>query len=426
MRLCAPPERPRHARRVALLAWLCLAAGRDSCAAPWEGWDFSYNAAFAAHYATGSASLDDEENLVGGTLFGNATLERDTLTAFAESQVQMTHFGDTPRRDHLLRQAYFDYSGERFDLRLGRQLLVWGRADRFNPTDNLTPADFNFLTIDDQGHRFGAVGATFRYLIGEDYSVVGVVLPLFEASELPRGILPGGIATEEDPAVGFDQPQLGFKIERSGTGFDASLSYYRGYSTSPAVAVTAARQLALIHPEIEVIGGDFAVTYGGWGFRGEAAYRSFREQGRFVPGTEPRSSLYAVLGIERGFGEGNQWLVQWLHRRLESFTAAERLAPPLNRVAFGNDAIFSQFDRIQNGLSASVITRWRDETVTAELAGAVFFEHGDFVLRPKLIWSLSDHWRLAGVVDWFVGPRDSNFGVLEDNTRLFVELRRSF
>ena len=45
-----------------------------------------------------------------------------------------------------LKQAYIDYYTPWLTLRMGRQIISWGRADEINPTDILNPQDMsNFL-----------------------------------------------------------------------------------------------------------------------------------------------------------------------------------------------------------------------------------------------------------------------------------------
>jgi len=43
-----------------------------------------------------------------------------------------------------IREAYVDFKGfifDNLDLRIGRQRIAWGTADKLNPTDNLNPDD---------------------------------------------------------------------------------------------------------------------------------------------------------------------------------------------------------------------------------------------------------------------------------------------
>jgi hypothetical protein len=53
------------------------------------------------------------------------------------------------------------------------------------------------------------------------------------------------------------------KLDRTGEGFDASLSYYDGYATSPALDLDFRRGLTYANPRIHVLGG-----------AGEPAFRS--------------------------------------------------------------------------------------------------------------------------------------------------------
>ena len=54
-----------------------------------------------------------------------------------------------------VREAYLDGRVGALDFRLGKQIIAWGRADRLNPTDNLTPRDARLLAADIDEDRFG-------------------------------------------------------------------------------------------------------------------------------------------------------------------------------------------------------------------------------------------------------------------------------
>ena len=178
-----------------IILTICASAGNASAQ---EETEFSFTAALAPHYATGSANLDDRDHLIGGTGFLDLTVTNDNLTAFFQSQPQIPGEGEPVPRNHLARQAWVKVAGKSFDIQAGRQLLIWGRADRFNPTDNLTPHDYRFLTIDDQGQRFGATGLVGRYFLSDDLTLTGVYLPFFTSSQLPEGIIPAGVPRPQE------------------------------------------------------------------------------------------------------------------------------------------------------------------------------------------------------------------------------------
>jgi len=46
-----------------------------------------------------------------------------------------------------VREAYVNTYAGRFDLRIGQQIVAWGRADGFNPTDVITPKNMLVRTV---------------------------------------------------------------------------------------------------------------------------------------------------------------------------------------------------------------------------------------------------------------------------------------
>ncbi|HQI70687.1 MAG TPA: hypothetical protein PLT47_08045, partial [Bacteroidales bacterium] len=69
--------------------------------------------------------------------------------------------------DADVREAYFDIYGlftKNLDVRIGRQRIAWGTADRLNPTDNLNPYDME--DIWDFGRHLGSNAIKLTYYAG--------------------------------------------------------------------------------------------------------------------------------------------------------------------------------------------------------------------------------------------------------------------
>ncbi len=385
----------------------------------------------AAHYASGSADLDDEAHLLGATLFLDVSHQTGPWRLHLQSQIQKAYFTDDDSvfQDHALRQFYLDWRGDRLDMRIGRQLIIWGRSDRFNPTDIITPTDFRFLTADLNGQRFGATGISARYFLGHEWSISGVALPAFSPTILPDGLLPDGVEKPKriEPSVGFDNPQLALKIERIGVGFDFSLSAFRGYSLLPAVSIVD-DELVRIHPRVVMLGADFAATVEQWAFRGELAYVDYRfasgnHHSAVADATGPRDNLAAALGVERRLQGGDSVLVQILSQYLPDRRST--LPEPFASLDRGNRAIFGQFGRRRVGASATMLGQRFNDQLRYELGGAVHFDRGDWAVRSRIEWVIDDNWKLDMAAEWYGGPSESRFGVLEDGSRVFVQLVRA-
>src|SRR5581483_10916967 len=70
------------------------------------------------------------------------------------------------------------------DLRIGRQVVVWGTADQFNPTNNINALDFSDPLL--FGKALGNNMVRLDYNLTGDWNVTGVLVPIFRPSQLPR------------------------------------------------------------------------------------------------------------------------------------------------------------------------------------------------------------------------------------------------
>jgi hypothetical protein len=71
-----------------------------------------------------------------------------------------------------IREAYVQLYGfltKNLDLTIGRQRIVWGTADKLNPTDNLNPLDLEDIL--DFGRRRGSDAINLNYYFNSDFSL---------------------------------------------------------------------------------------------------------------------------------------------------------------------------------------------------------------------------------------------------------------
>ena len=83
-----------------------------------------------------------------------------------------------------LREAYVNTYLGPLDLRIGQQIIVWGRADALNPTNNLTPLDFRIHSPIEDDIRIGNAGVR-AFLRFAPFRLEGVWMPLYLPTELP-------------------------------------------------------------------------------------------------------------------------------------------------------------------------------------------------------------------------------------------------
>ncbi len=228
----------------------------------------------------------------------------------------------------------------RFDLRLGRQTVPWGSADKFNPISNLNTLDLSDPLLFGRALANNMIRADWNPI--GDLQMTAVLVPVFRPAQLPRTapfalldplrpaplldqgvraaldneravyvpvkdpvtgvLLPAGrtLTVEADvlaPEVSAANMQAGARIAWKLGGQDMGLSYYHGrfgvpvpaWSVSTGTLDQNLTLTQLIYPRMDVAGVEMAGSIerlGGMGYWIEAAV--------FFPG-EVRMALYDAI-----------------------------------------------------------------------------------------------------------------------------------
>ncbi len=375
-------------------------------------------------YWSSSRTLDDRSDLGTAAVWLRAAPRLGPgFSLFVEGWVRSQDVFSGGEPEGLLREAYLGVQHGPIDIRAGKQIIVWGRADRINPTDNLTPRDFTLLVPDDEDQRFGSWAVQATYFLGR-LSVTGVWLLDFEPSVVPLRSPPPPLRIHErEPDGGLGQGAL--RLEQTGSAVDWSLSYFDGFDTIPDLALDGP-ELVLRSHRVRVVGADAATVVGPYGFRGEAAYTFTEDASGDDPGIK-NPFFFLVVGADRTFIEHLNVNVQYILRVVTRYRSPFAIQDPLARaVAVQAALLANQLDHIQHSVSLRVSNRWFHETLAAELAAIVSVNRFGWVLRPRVTYALSDRWRLTVGGDLFGGDRLSFLGNLRENSAAFVELRWSF
>lgn len=381
-----------------------------------------------AGWWSGSRSLDDESNIGTGSLWARGKLDLGaggSVSADAWAGGRSKESSQDDRRGRV-RELYWQQSAGDLDFRLGRQMIVWGRADAINPTDNLTPRDFTLLTPEDSDERFGNLAFNVQYHLGE-YSVQAVLMPQFQTDIIPL---------RSTPLVDFirrvppQRNQWALKLDRTGGSLDWSVSYFDGYDTIPDLGLTGIGptgvELTLTNHRLQAWGADASYGVGPYVIRGETAWLR-AEQAGTDPFASKRSRAWLVVGAERGFGGRSTVGLQLFAQRVFDYQSPDEIANPIaQQVAWLQAAIANQVAPYQHGLSFRVARPWAGDAWHAEISGVYVFTDGSYVWRGRVNHAFDDHWRLVLGLDSYGGPTHSQLGMLKDNSAAFLELRYVF
>src|SRR6266849_10483866 len=173
-------------------------------------------------YFQSSNSLDGAENFVGTTLQVKAlpriTEALDGKIEWRGSARDLRDRHDYGPESDLL-EAYITAHFGQADLRIGKQIIAWGRADGINPTDNLTPRNYRVLLPLEEDQRFGTTSARLDTYLSQALTLTVFVSPYFEPDRFPLPTT--GLAVEtQKPSLTLSSTEGGIRLNEVSGDFD--------------------------------------------------------------------------------------------------------------------------------------------------------------------------------------------------------------
>jgi hypothetical protein len=425
----------RVAGRPALLVMLIATAlpsheavAQTTLSAMWQ--EQRASGVWRSSYFSSSKQLDDESNLFGAALQLKAL---PTLNERVDGKLEVRFANSDVGRGAATRasvlEGYVTLRFARADLRLGKQIVPWGRADGINPTDNLTPRDYTVLLPFEDDQRFGATGARLDLLISPEHTLTLFATPAFEPARVPLPPTAGRVERRE-PAHTLANTHGGLRLNKVSEGLDWSLSYFRGFSLLPGAQFveeqTARSVLRLHYDRITVIGADFARNQGRFGLRGEIAYVDTSDDAGSAPSVR-NPYLHWIVGVDRTFFANLNANLQFFQRRVRKHRELAAWESPAQReTVLLNSLIDGQRDAVTNSISFRVSNKWLNDTLEAEVFAVHSLTRCDGLVRPLVTYAFSDRWKGTIGAEIYRGRSNTPYGSLKANRGAFAELRYGF
>ncbi len=358
-----------------------------------------------------------------------------------------------------VREAYVQLNGfltKNLDVAIGRQRIVWGTADKLNPTDNLNPLDLEDIL--DFGRRRGSDAINLNYYLNNDFSLQGIFIPFFQPANMPVGIfanalnpamdLPQGMVLKSfSDTVLMPQYNLGesltagLKFKGFAKGVDFSLSYVWGRDGLPfatrntfipvdafgGTKINSQLSFARTH----IIGADLATSIAGIGFWAEAA--AFIPDENIIMTNDlsafyPLSSVHVtqdslildkskpyikfVVGGDYNFSEGSYLNLQYMHGFIH-----ERGAENLNDYFFlrYEKKFFNEKLKVAPIGGGFIVTDWNN-----------IKDNYALVYMPEIAYKATIDSEITVSTTIFGGKGDNLFSNLKDYNMFMCKLKYSF
>ncbi|NOZ75516.1 MAG: hypothetical protein GXO90_09130, partial [FCB group bacterium] len=171
----------------------------------------------------------------------------------------------------------------------------------------------------------------------------------------------------------------------------------------------------------QMFGGDFSRTWEQWGFKGEVAYiRSPDVQGIDIFETNPY--LESVIGLDYIFSESMNLNAQYVNKTLLKYSKA---AEEQRIIDQGFASYIDAPERITHSVSGRI--SWDPiPYVTGQMITVYNLRDGDSFILAFASWEPRDAVSITLGSVLFSGPSSSEYGRLDREDLIFLEIKHSF
>jgi len=325
---------------------------------------------------------------------------------------------DEYEKELELREAYLAGPlSDAVDLKLGRQIVVWGRSDNVRVTDVLNPLDQREPGLTDiEDLRLPVTMARLDAHSGP-WTLTGLVIPEIRFDKQPlygHDFYPYDqtLPPEKEPADGLDHAEFAAAITGIFSGWDISLYWARIYDDQPHAELSRSGSLILKHSRLSMLGIAGERALGNFLLFGEAAWFDDLE---FFNSEKTYSRTDLLAGVEYSGFHDTTLSFEVVRQHLNGFVDELALSPDE-----ASEEVYETVLRLSR-------TFWHERLTLTALAYTFNALGQDGALQR-----LQGEYELAAGVNATVGmvlfqsgdlPAFQNIG---NNDRLFAEVKWNF
>jgi hypothetical protein len=392
------------------------------------GADISIHGFIQGNYSMGTRANPDGGDFKWAEERFQLKLEasKEPFKLFIKTDASFDHGDEKARLE--LREGYADYAAKNWDLRLGRQIITWGTGDLIFIND-VFPKDYEaffsgrpmeYLKKGIDGLKLGAYPdfASFEF----------IAIPIFEPNNYPDSKrffmydpMPNVTNREtRDPATTFKNTEFAMRVYRDIAGFDASIYFYKGFYRKPYMipdSLANTTKITFHHPRLSVYGASVQ----GRAFEGvlslEAGYYDSRQDRKGNDYTVPNSQTKFLVGYQRQLWEDFTLGVQYFNEYMRDHSEYKNNQP----------GGLPKDKRLYQLAAVRLTQLLMHQTLKLSFFSFYSASDGDYMLNPEIKYNFSDNiWAAVGANIFGNGERWSQFGQLDKNDNIYLQLRYEF
>ena len=326
---------------------------------------------------------------------------------------------DVYEREAELQEVYLQGALlENMDLKVGRQIVVWGKSDNIRVVDVLNPLDLREPgLVDIEDLRLPVAMTKLDYYLGE-WNLSGIAV---HEIRFNKGPVFGGeffsldarLPLEAEPANTLDNTEYGLSLNGIFSGWDLSFYYARFFDDRAHLEGGSIMESERRHSRLSMVGTAVNVALGNWLLKSEAAW--FEGLEFFTLPDEKMSRWDLFLGVEYSGFRDTVISLEAVNRHLKDFEPVLETAPDNVRQDEFQGVLRVSGDYLHDKLHTVLLLSFY----------GLDWEEGA-LQRFSVGYDVTDALNVTmGIVTYQSGDR-AELSHIGDKDRLFLEARYSF
>jgi hypothetical protein len=335
------------------------------------------------------------------------------------------------RTEMELREFYLDWKIKKHYLTIGKQQIVWGKADGLKILDVVNPINMREFLLDDFDNSRIPLWSIKADLNLNIVKTQLVWIPDLTYHDLPNQNYPffpaaffsvpqGNIQIRQQPLKKPDRliqdSDVGMRVSTFLGGWDITVNYLYKYDDFPVARTQMiddpSGQILNVAPAYQryhLAGSTFSTAKGSFTYRGEVGYYFNREfmtmESSASGGTFKSDQLSGVAGLDYT-GISNTMLSAQIF--------ADRITGSFTTIGRQNT---------ETNLTFLVSRNFLNETVTTDFIIVQNLNQGDGFIRPKVKWLAKSNLSIELGGDIIYGSQTRLFGQFRERSRLTLQVQ---
>ncbi len=309
----------------------------------------------------------------------------------------------------------------RLDIKVGRQIVVWGKSDNIRITDVLNPVDIREPGMTDiEDLRLPVSMTRLDYYLG-DWNLTGIAIHEIRFNRMPEygsDFYPATtpLPHENIPSDGGEHTEYAVALNGTFSGWDLSFYWadlYNDMAHPEVVSTGFPIRMERKHAPMEMFGTAFNAAVGNWLFKTEAAYLNGFKY--FNSGTKTYSRTDVLAGIEYSGFKDITVSIEGAQRHINRFEDLLKRAPDY--------AVRNEFQSVFR-ITAKQLNDALELTFLASTYG-VTGQDGS-LQRVSAKYDLTDDLNIMGGIVMYQSGDRFMYSTIGDNDRIFFKIKYSF